>query len=276
MDPDTAATDKLAGARWLCQQMTSTSIRLITAAAIVGAGLLAITAATVAQGSSLTRGPYLQMGTPTSIVVRWRTATAAQSVVRFGTAPGQLTSTAAGGAATTEHIVRLTGLEAHTRYFYAVSDGSTDLAGGDLAHSFVTSPAPASRTATRLWVLGDSGTADASALAVRDAYLATDRARGTDLWLMLGDNAYTTGTDGQYQQAVFDTYPEVLRQAVLWPTFGNHDAASADSATQTGPYYDIFTLPTRGEAGGVPSGTATSTSCAWTRPNQTVRRQGRC
>lgn len=255
MDPDTAATDNLAGALQLRQQMTSTSIRLTTVAAIVGAGLLAITAATVAQGSSLTRGPYLQMGTPTSILVRWRTATLARSVVRFGTAPGQLTSTASGGGATTEHVVPLTGLEAHTRYFYAVGDGSTDLAGGDLAHSFVTSPAPDSQTATRIWVLGDSGTADANAMAVRDAYLATDRARGTDLWLMLGDNAYTTGTDGQYQQAVFDTYPEVLRQAVLWPTFGNHDAASADSATQTGPYYDIFTLPTRGEAGGVPSGT---------------------
>ena len=30
---------------------------------------------------------------------------------------------------------------------------------------------------------------------------------------------------------------------------------SADSATQTGPYYDIFTLPKFGEAGGVASGT---------------------
>ena len=255
MDPGTAAADKLAGEPRGSTSMGTTFVRLTTAVAIVVAGLLTITAATVAQGPSLTRGPYLQLGTPTSIVVRWRTATAAQSVVRFGTAPGQLTSTTSLGTATTEHIVPLIGLEAHTRYFYAVGDGSTDLAGGDLAHTFVTSPAPGSRTATRLWVLGDSGTADANARAVRDAYLSGDRGRGTDLWLMLGDNAYTTGTDRQYQQAVFDTYPEVLRQAVLWPTFGNHDAASADSATQTGPYYDIFTLPMQGEAGGVPSGT---------------------
>ena len=32
-------------------------------------------------------------------------------------------------------------------------------------------------------------------------------------------------------------------------------ASSADSATQTGTYYDIFTLPKFGEAGGVASGT---------------------
>ena len=36
---------------------------------------------------------------------------------------------------------------------------------------------------------------------------------------------------------------------------GNHDGHSADSVTQTGPYYDIFTLPENAEAGGVASGT---------------------
>lgn len=72
---------------------------------------------------------------------------------------------------------------------------------------------------------------------------------------MLGDNAYSTGTDNQYQAAVFDMYPELLRQSVLWTTLGNHDGYTADSATQTGPYYDNFTLPTAGEAGGLASGT---------------------
>ena len=72
---------------------------------------------------------------------------------------------------------------------------------------------------------------------------------------MLGDNAYDSGTDPEYQAAVFDTYPTVLRNTPLWPTLGNHDAVSADSPTQTGPYYDIFTLPKNGEAGGVASAT---------------------
>ncbi len=235
--------------------MSRISIRLAAAALIVGTGLLAMATATRAQGPLLTRGPYLQMGTPTSIVVRWRTAAATDSVVRYGTEPGALTATVSLPAATTEHVVTLAQLTPHTRYFYAVGSSGATLAGGNLGHTFTTSPATGSRTATRMWVLGDSGTADANARAVRDAYAAADRTRGTDVWLMLGDNAYPTGTDPQYQAAVFDTYPEMLRQAVLWPTFGNHDALSADSATQTGPYYDAFTLPTQGEAGGAASGT---------------------
>ena len=48
-------------------------------------------------------------------------------------------------------------------------------------------------------MLGDSGTAGASARACGT--------RHTDLWLMLGDNAYPSGTDAQYQAAVFDFYP---------------------------------------------------------------------
>jgi hypothetical protein len=65
---------------------------------------------------------------------------------------------------------------------------------------------------------------------------------------MLGDNAYNDGTNAQYQAAVFDMYPSLLARSVLWPTFGNHDAISASSITQSGPYYDLFTLPAAGEA----------------------------
>ncbi|MBK5298311.1 MAG: metallophosphoesterase, partial [Vicinamibacteria bacterium] len=63
------------------------------------------------------------------------------------------------------------------------------------------------------------------------------------------------GTDPQFQAAVFDMYPATLRSSVLWPTLGNHDGMTADSATGTGPYYDIFTLPKAGQAGGLSSGT---------------------
>jgi hypothetical protein len=90
---------------------------------------------------------------------------------------------------------------------------------------------------------------------VRDAYASFAGGASPDLWLMLGDNAYSSGTDVEYQTGVFDVYPAMLRTSVLWPTLGNHDGISADSATQSGPYYDIFTLPGGGEAGGVPSGT---------------------
>ncbi|MCA9297906.1 MAG: metallophosphoesterase, partial [Phycisphaerales bacterium] len=50
-------------------------------------------------------------------------------------------------------------------------------------------------------------------------------------------------------------YEPLLRRTAVWPTIGNHDAHSADSATQSGPYYDIFTLPSQAEAGGLATGT---------------------
>jgi hypothetical protein len=48
-------------------------------------------------------------------------------------------------------------------------------------------------------VPGDSGTADQNARNVRDAYLGLAPSVPTDVLLMLGDNAYSIGTDDQYQ-----------------------------------------------------------------------------
>lgn len=94
--------------------------------------------------------------------------------------------------------------------------------------------------------MGDSGTANANAAAVRDAYLSYASGEPHDVWLMLGDNAYPAGTDARYQTAVFNMYSQLLRNTVLWSTVGNHDAMSATSATQSGPYDDMFSLPTAG------------------------------
>jgi hypothetical protein len=201
------------------------------------------------------RGPYLQSGTPGSVVVRWRTATARDAVVAFGPAPDQLTRTATGSPNGTEHEVRIDGLAPDTKYFYAFGDPASTLWGGDADHFVVTSPTVGTDKPTRIWIIGDSGTANSNAENVRDAYLGFTAARGTDLWLMLGDNAYDDGTDAEFQDAVFDMYPSVLRNTVLWPTLGNHDGHTAASDTQSGPYYDIFTLPKQAEAGGVATGT---------------------
>jgi Calcineurin-like phosphoesterase/Purple acid Phosphatase, N-terminal domain len=204
---------------------------------------------------SVTRGPYLQMAAPNGVTVRWRTDAATNSRVRFGTSQGALTLTADDAASTTEHVVRLTGLTAETRYYYSVGSTTATLAGGDSATFFETSPPAGTARPTRVWVIGDSGTANADAAAVYNAYRTFTGSTYTDLWLMLGDNAYEDGTDAQYQAAVFNMYPALLRQSPLWPTLGNHDGHTANSALQSGPYYDIFTLPKNAEAGGVASGT---------------------
>ncbi len=203
----------------------------------------------------LTRGPYLQMGSSSGITVRWRTSGLSDSQVLYGTSPTSLTSSASNTAMTAEHEVVLTDLVPSTRYYYSVGSTTNTLAGGDASHFFVTAPVAGSSVPTRIWVVGDSGTADANARAVRDAYYNFAGSTLTNLWLMLGDNAYEQGLDHEYQAAVFDMYPTTLRQSVLWPTLGNHDGAAANSATESGPYYDMFTLPKLGQAGGLGSGT---------------------
>ena len=64
---------------------------------------------------AVTRGPYLQLGTQSSIVVRWRTDTATDSRVRYGTSPTDLRNVVSDAASTTEHVVKLTGLNSATQ-----------------------------------------------------------------------------------------------------------------------------------------------------------------
>lgn len=203
----------------------------------------------------LLRGPYLQVGTPNSIVVRWRSDIPTTSRVRFGTNLAQLDRMVELADAVTEHIVTLSGLEPQTRYYYSVGSVGGLLAEAGPEQNFVTHPVPGTAKPTRIWVIGDAGTATASQAAVRDAYYNFTGTNHTDLWLQLGDNAYYYGTDTDYQHAVFDVYQSMLRKSVTWPTLGNHDTSQATAYVDTYPYFSIFTLPTQGEAGGVPSGT---------------------
>lgn len=212
---------------------------------------LELTASTTPAVPVIVRGPYLQSGTPNSVVVRWRTDLATDSRVCFGTVQGSLGSCVSDATPKTEHQLTLTGLSADTRYYYSVGNASGVMAGNDANHFFITHPPVGVSKPTRIWVLGDAGTATSSQQAVRNAYYSFTGSRHTDLWLMLGDNAYTSGTDAQFQAAVFNMYPEMLRKSVLWSTRGNHESTDASGSV----YYNIHTFPTQGEAGGEPSGT---------------------
>lgn len=223
--------------------------------------------AALSAAPTIIRGPYLQMATPTSMVIRWRTDTTEASVVSYGLERNQLTSTAKSEGICSEHIVQLTNLKPDTRYYYAVGSApvpppsaekkstAEDAPGRASIQSFTTPPPAGAAKPTRIWVLGDPGTKGAIQAAVRDVYYRFTGNRATDLWLLLGDNAYPDGTDADYQKAIFEMYPQTLRTSPVWSCLGNHDGKSANSITQSGVYYDIFTLPTRAQAGGVMSGT---------------------
>ena len=202
------------------------------------------------------RGPYLQSVTPTGIIIRWRTDLPTDSRLVYGTSLDNLNGLIENKKGTTEHVIQLSDLEPDTKYFYRAGNSAQLFSDADSTHYFITSPANFNNKKIRIWATGDFGTGDSLARSVKNAYLKYKGNQHTDVWLMLGDIAYTRGTDKQYQEALFDNmYDELLPNTVAWPTPGNHDCRSADSESNHGPYYDIFSLPVQGDAGGVPSGT---------------------
>lgn len=207
-----------------------------------------------------TRGPYLQSPTPTSVVVRWRTATASVGRVAWGAAPGSWSGTQDEAAATTEHEVLLGGLVPNTRYFYQVSAVGGFAAASDTSSTFRTPPAANTRQPSRIWVWGDGGLDNLDSRAVRDAYVARTLTRPADVGLMLGDNAYFSGTDSEYQSGCFGLLQPVLKRLPFLSTRGNHEVLAAGPNND---YYDFFTLPSAGQAGGVPSGSEAFYSFNW-------------
>lgn len=203
---------------------------------------------------NLARGPYVQMTTKTTAILRWRTDYLSPSQLRVGEEPDRLHWTLSDSDLALDHRVVIAGLRPGTRYYYAVGDTFGQLAGGA---DFYFTTAPAQPKPTRIWAIGDCGTAgagDFGSWLVRDAYYQYTGSRETDVWLMLGDNAYYSGTDAEYQAAVFDTYTTLLQRTAVWSTLGNHETYSPLPGGHLS-YFDIFDFPTDGEAGGVPSGT---------------------
>ena len=199
------------------------------------------------------------------MIVRWRTDAPTESTLRYGLDFNNLSLTISIPGPVTEHEIEVQGLKPGAGYYYSVGTPSQTLAGADADHYFVATTLPDTARRTRIWVLGDQGTNSVRSAQVKNAYLDFVDGEPADLLLLLGDNAYLVGTDEQYTVNLFQNYSDILRHTVMWPTPGNHDFSANDGneipssnpLTETGPYYDAFTLPTEGESGGVASGTET-------------------
>ncbi|MBX7224504.1 MAG: metallophosphoesterase [Chitinophagales bacterium] len=205
----------------------------------------------------LTRGPYLQKGTSSSLILRWRTDLPTDSKVSYGLTAGNLNMVVTNATVATEHEVAITGLTANTKYFYNIGSSSNVLQ-GDALNYFVTAVTPGTNQVTNIWAMGDCGNNSTNQANVRDRYLSYMGTRHADLWLLLGDNAYNSGFDNEYQTNFFNIYKDdILKNTMLFPAPGNHDYANNGTRQNDHaiPYYDIFNLPSNGECGGVPSNT---------------------
>jgi hypothetical protein len=254
----------------------------LTARATDNDGNVAVSSAvaiTVLAGpsGSLVRGPYLNMPNQNSIVVRWRSSQSIIGRVRYGLAPDALNLSADESAAQTDHVVRLTGLSPYTRYYYSVGSATDSLtpeaaettsytpgapAPSAADYTFRTAPVPGTAVDTRIWIVGDCGRGTQVQANGRNAYYSSTGgasftgSRIPDLNLQMGDNAYTSGTDVEYQTGYFNMYANIFRKMPQWSTLGNHDANNGITDPLANfPYFDMFTFPTAGECGGVGSGT---------------------
>jgi len=253
---------------------------------------------------------FLQQVSADSAIVKWRgearRACIADSLRALKNTKRRRCQEARPGAGN-HHEVLFEDLDADSTYYYSL-DGLIDE-----SYQFHTAPETGSVPAdgnTRIWIIGDSGTASernlqtgepmhpgeaAAVYAGYRAYAEKESQEPTDLFLLLGDNAYLEGTDAQWQESLFDVYPDLLKRTAVWPTIGNHEmgaasfdiclfrqvpqcadgpmiihmggiSAASDPASYDGdrdgrpdgsgmPYLDIFSLPAGAEVGGVPSGT---------------------
>lgn len=199
----------------------------------------------------ITRGPLLQMVSKDAITIRWKTNDNTSSKIQFGTSENSLVSVLKNDALSKDHELRLTGLQPDTKYYYTVGSGS-DVLEGSYRNHFTTSPLANTTRKIRIGVFGDAGTGDLHQKGTRDSYLRLFKdGINPELALLLGDNAYNTGTDQEYQANFFDVYDDnILNNHVVFPVPGNHEYASPGV-----PYFSVFSLPAAGESGGLPSGT---------------------
>ncbi|MEM7386718.1 MAG: fibronectin type III domain-containing protein, partial [Verrucomicrobiota bacterium] len=170
---------------------------------LLAIALAILTASPLEAALKIIRQPYLQSGGAERMTLKWRTDCPATSEVRFGKDPDDLDLKVKLLDLVEDHEIHLEGLVPDTRYYYKVKnvcpDGTGASGGGTSDHYFRTAPATGVSKPTRIWVIGDSGTrSERGSLDSRTVYEAFEAHTGdgkTDVWLMLGDNAYPDGTD---------------------------------------------------------------------------------
>jgi acid phosphatase type 7 len=221
--------------------------------------LLAFSLVSNAQ-TTLVRGPYINMNTTTSVHIHWNTNVATKSLVRFGLTPSALTQVVYKNQISIHHDVQITNLLPDTKYYYAIGTNTGFMLQGDIDNYFFTSPiaTPQYEMPIRIWIMGDMGKQGGNQPLVIQSFLQHVGNLPVHGFMLLGDNAYDNGLDADYQTGFFNFFQQhVTKHIPIWPCLGNHDYAN-DFAKRTNfqiPYFDIFSLPSQAQMGGIASNT---------------------
>jgi len=181
-------------------------------------GLLALLTVAPAAADTLTRGPYLQLMTATSVLVVWNTDGLAACGLTIRPPSGVPTSIAHGLGPVC--AVSVTGLSPGTHYAYQLLADGVPL--GEEAALRTDDPA----APYTFLAVGDSGCACDDQRAVRDQMLASP----ADFIVHTGDMIYPAGELQDFDPQFFQPYATLLRRLVFWPCLGNHDVRTLAGA----------------------------------------------
>jgi 3',5'-cyclic AMP phosphodiesterase CpdA len=157
---------------------------------------------------------------------------------------------------TRQYEAEVSGLSPDTKYYYAIYDGPERLTPESPDYYFRTLPVPGTDREATIWVAGDGGTGGKIQSAVQQAIIDWNKRHNAelDMFLHVGDMAYTKGLDSEFQGRFFEKYEDTLRNTVCWAAMGNHEGITSKGMDGVGPYYDAYRCPTKAESGGVASG----------------------
>jgi hypothetical protein len=165
-------------------------------------------------GDPFTRGPF---------VIRLDTTGAALAWSIEGTSKVELTAAGPDGTVTATGG-RFTGLRPGTRYLWTASVGGIGRAAG----SFRTAPLDL-RDGVRFGVIGDYGSGNDHEWAVG----RTLAAARPDFVTTAGDNSYLVGAPQVLDRNIFEPLHDVMLNAPLWATEGEHDLIYSGGAAVT-------------------------------------------
>ncbi len=182
----------------------------------------------LAFGQSLTRGPYLQNVTPTSVIIVWVTDTSGNSEVEFGET-SSYGSWVSDPASVFQHAVTLTALSPYTLYHYRVKTDGTVLS----TDATFRTAADASRDNFVFVAMGDHRSNPSAHLSVVSRVIAIN----PDLCVDTGDLVGNGDNASEWDPQFFTPEKELMKSVCLFPSIGNHEGSGAN-------YLAYFYLPT--------------------------------
>lgn len=203
---------------------------------------------------TLTREPYIQQSSPTAVTIAWRTNIPSTSLIRYSLNWQVLPELVSDLTYATDHFITISHLLPGRKYYYSVGSDSR-LLQRDTNNQFTLPPLPGSKATTLAWITGDAGTGQAGQDRVYQAFLNRMNGQTPDVWINCGNQAYSSGSDANYQQNFYNVYAATLKKTSFWPLPGEKDYAT-DSVRQDDhfiPYNHLFRLSQTGTSG-VPSG----------------------